>query len=183
MILIRPTMAELPSFLAAIERLRELEDPKFAWEVKRLAAIQADPEKFVADRIDLEGKRPDIELDDGTFVPPLPAIEHWMWDGEVCGAINVRWIPGTTELPPFCMGHIGYGVFPWKQRQGYGTRALALMLPVAREVGLPYVDLVIDTDNQPSQHVARANGAVLIETFEKPAPSGGEDAYRFRIYL
>jgi predicted acetyltransferase len=38
-----------------------------------------------------------------------------MWDGDFAGAINLRWQPGTAELPPHCLGHIGYGVVPWKR--------------------------------------------------------------------
>ena len=183
MILVAPSMATLPSFTEAIRRVQKLDDPRFAWEVKRLAAIEAAPEKFIADRMDLEAKRPDIELDDGTLVAPLPAIEYWMWDGQVCGAINLRWLPGTTDLPTYCLGHIGYGVFPWKQRQGYATKALSLMLPHAKEIGLPFVDLVTDIENIYSQRTIMANGGFLVETFEKPSTSGGEPAYKFRINL
>jgi predicted acetyltransferase len=43
-----------------------------------------------------------------------------MWDGEFCGSIGLRWLPGTEELPPHCLGHIGYAVVPWKRRLGLG---------------------------------------------------------------
>ena len=59
-----------------------------------------------------------------------------MWDGEFCGSIGFRWQPGTSALPPYCLGHIGYSVVPWKQRRGYATKALALLLPDARKEGL-----------------------------------------------
>ena len=52
-----------------------------------------------------------VKLPDGSFVPRIPGITRWMWDGQVCGSINFRWQVGSTELPPNCLGHIGYEVF------------------------------------------------------------------------
>ena len=56
-----------------------------------------------------------------------------MWDGEFCGSIGFRWQPGTSTLPPYVLGHIGYAVVPWKRGRGYATQALALLLPEARK--------------------------------------------------
>jgi predicted acetyltransferase len=106
-----------------------------------------------------------------------------MWDGEFCGSIGLRWQVGTTALPPTCLGHIGYAVAPWKRKRGYATAALAQILPEARAVGLPYVELVTDVDNVVSQRVIRANGGVFVEQFEKLPSNGGGPAYRFRIDL
>lgn len=122
-------------------------------------------------------------MPDGSYVSRLPGIGRWMWDGEFCGSIGLRWQNGTTELPPTCLGHIGYAVVPWKQRRGYATAALAQMLPQARERGLPYVELTTNADNVASQKVIRANGGVLVEQFEKLPVHGGGPALRFRIDL
>jgi predicted acetyltransferase len=51
-------------------------------------------------------------------------------------------------------------VVPWKRRRGYATRALALLLPVAREVGLNRVELTCDDDNEASRRVILANGGI-----------------------
>jgi RimJ/RimL family protein N-acetyltransferase len=59
--------------------------------------------------------------------------------------------PGTHELPPHCLGHIGFTVVPWKRRRGYATAALRLMLPEARAVGLKFAELTTDPDNVASQ--------------------------------
>jgi predicted acetyltransferase len=106
-----------------------------------------------------------------------------MWDGEFCGSIGFRWRPGTTDLPPTCLGHVGYAVVPWKRRLGYATRALGLFLrQVAREE-LPFVELTADADNLPSQRVILANGGELVEHFRKPAAYGEKETVRFRIPL
>jgi predicted acetyltransferase len=51
-----------------------------------------------------------VALPDGTMVPRLPGFWRWLWDGEFCGSIQFRWQPGTPDLPPTCLGHIGYSV-------------------------------------------------------------------------
>jgi predicted acetyltransferase len=106
-----------------------------------------------------------------------------MWDGEFCGTIGLRWQPDTTELPSYCLGHIGYSVVPWKRNHGYATAALRALLPHARSVGLPYVELTTDVVNLASQRVITANGGVLVEEFTKPATYGGAPSLRFRIVL
>jgi predicted acetyltransferase len=106
-----------------------------------------------------------------------------MWDGEFCGTISFRWQPGTTELPAYCLGHIGYSVVPWKRQRGYATRALKLLLPQAIAEGLPYLEVVADADNLASQRVIEANGGKLIQQFRKSAEYGGAESLRFRILL
>jgi len=106
-----------------------------------------------------------------------------MWDGEFCGSIGLRWQRGTSALPPYCLGHIGYAVAAWKQRRGYATAALRLLLPQARAAGLAYVTLTTDPDNVPSQKVIVANGGCFVERFERPAALGAGQCLRYRIDL
>jgi predicted acetyltransferase len=106
-----------------------------------------------------------------------------MWDGEFAGSIGLRWQPGTTELPPTCLGHIGYVVVADKRGRGYATQALRQILPEARAVGLPFVELTTDVDNVPSQRVILANGGVEVERFTKPAEYGSGPGIRWRIQL
>ena len=150
---------------------------------EELELIADDPAAFVAMLDDREAKRGPITLPDGSQVPRLPGCRRWMWDGAFCGSLNFRWQPGTSALPPYVLGHIGYSVVPWKQRRGYATRALALLLPEARHEGLDYVELTTDPDNLPSQKVITANGGVLVKRFRKEAVYGGADALLFRIAL
>src|SRR5262249_47056243 len=119
----------------------------------------------------------------GTSVPRLPGYRLWLWDGEFCGSIGFRWQPGTSALPSHVLGHIGYAVVPWKERLGYATLALKLMLERVREEKLQYVELTTDPDNVASRRVIEANGGILIERFQKPVQYGGTDGLRFRIML
>jgi predicted acetyltransferase len=152
---------------------------------EELDRIAADPEAFVASLDNPLGKGPPVTLPDGSTVPRLPGYRRWIWDegvdGGYCGFVNFRWQPGTAALPPYCLGHVGYGIVPWKQKRGYATRALALQLPACRREGLPHVELTTDKDNLASQKVITANGGTLVEAFR--AESHAKDQLRFRIPL
>ncbi len=91
--------------------------------------------------------------------------------------------PGTATLPPHVLGHIGYAVVAWKGGRGCASRALGLMLPKAAAMGLPWVELVTDADNIPSQKVILNNGGYLVERFRKPAVYDGAESLRYRILL
>ena len=86
-------------------------------------------------------------------------------------------------MPPYCLGHIGYAVVPWRQRRGYATRALGLVLPMARELGLAHVDITTDPDNLASQRVIAKNGGTLQERFCKGKHYGDREGLLFRICL
>ena len=150
---------------------------------EELARIAQDSIRFLSEQVDREAKGPPVILPDGSTVPRLPGYTQWMWDGEFCGAIGLRWQPDTTQLPPYCLGHIGYSVVPWKRQRGYATRALQLLLPQARSEGLAYVELTSDADNIASQRVIEANGGELIERFNKSVEYGTAESLRFRILL
>lgn len=182
--LVAPAPDFLSSFVAALERGWSPDMQQHPVGASALMArIAKDPFGFLADQDDRDGRLPALTLPDGTSAPRLPGYHRWMWDGEFCGRISVRWQPGTPALPPTCLGHIGYTVVPWKQRRGYATRALGLLLPELSALGLPSVELVTDPANLASQQVMLANGAVLVESFHEPAIYGGHLCLRYRIAL
>ncbi|MFZ1219282.1 MAG: GNAT family N-acetyltransferase [Chthoniobacterales bacterium] len=181
--LVWPAAEYLPGYIRALEQGWSPDSLRPATGQDELAQIARDPSDFLSGQVDREGRGPPIVAPDGSTVPRLPSFKRWLWDGEFCGVIGLRWQPGTAELPPTCLGHVGYSFVPWKQRRGYATRALALFLPEAKREGLPYVEVTTDVTNVASRRVIEANGGVLVEKFDKPASHGGAPSLRFRISL
>ena len=182
--LVVPSLAHLDTYADALQRRWSPDNIRLEHGAREeLERIAEDRAAFVASLDDREAKGGPITLPDGSEVARLPGYRRWIWDGEFCGSVNFRWQPGTEALPSYCLGHIGYSVVPWKRRHGYATRALALLLPDARQEGLAYVELTTDVDNLPSQKVIIANGGVLVERFRKDPAYGSVEALLWRIAL
>ena len=182
--LVVPSLACLDAYADALKRGWSPDNLRLEQAAREeLARIDADPAAFVAglDSRDVKGET--VTLPDGSTVPRLPGYRRWMWDDGFCGSIGFRWQPGTAELQPYALGHIGYAVVPWKRGRGHATRALALLLPEVRGEGLAYVELTTDPDNLPSQKVITSNGGFLVKRFRKEAAYGGDEALLFRIPL
>jgi predicted acetyltransferase len=180
--LVRPSPEHLPEYQAALERgyrPHTLRGPAAlkSWSIEddpRPSSLMDNPLAL----------GPMVVLPDGSQVRRLPNLRRWMWDEDgFSGSIGLRWTADGTPLPSHVLGHIGYAVVPWKQRRGYATRALALMLPLARAQGLPFVSVTTDPDNTASQRVILANGGVLVERFDKGAAYGHKPGLRHRIEL
>lgn len=182
--LIQGTRDHLASYVAALRAGWSADHVRGAAAAQEeLLRIEADPDAFLASLYDPEARGPLVTLPDGSKVPRIPGYRKWMWDGEFCGSIGLRWMPGTQKLPEHVLGHVGYAVVPWKRGRGYAKRALAAMRGEARALGLEYIDMTTDPDNIASQRVMLASGAVLIERFQKPAVYGGIDGLRYRLFL
>ena len=182
--LVWPSAAYLPGYIAALERGWSADNVRAkAAADEELAKIASDGAEFLGSLVDRDGSGEPVTLPDGSRVPRLPGYRRWLWDGEFCGAIGLRWQRGTEALPPHCLGHIGYAVVPWKQRRGYATEALRQLLPEAKAEGLKYVEITTDPENIASQRVVEANGGALVERFNKPLQFGGKPGLRYRIVL
>lgn len=180
--LVRPGPDYLASYVAALERGWSPDNVRGAIVAREeLSRIETDATAFLASLDDREAKGPPVSLPDGSLVPRLPGYRRWLWDGEFAGSIGFWWQPGTTALPPHCLGHIGYAVVPWKQRRGYATRALQALLIEARAEGLPYVEITADVENIASQRVILRNGGTLVAQFTTPPEFGGTQGLRYRI--
>jgi predicted acetyltransferase len=182
--LVWPSHAYLPGYVAALERGWMPDNLRGeAATREKLARIAEDADAFLASLVCREAGGVRVVLPDGTLVPRLPGYERWIWDGEFCGRIGLRWQPGTEALPPYCLGHIGYTVVPWRQRRGYATQALREILPDAKAEGLRYVEITTRPDNLASRKVIEANGGVLVESFVTPPSLGGHVEVRYRVEL
>ena len=182
--LVIPTLDRLDAYADALRRGWSPDNVRLEEAAREeLEFIADDPAGFVSRLDDREAKGGPITLPDGSQVNRLPGYRRWIWDDGFCGSINLRWQPGTTALPPHCLGHIGYAVVPWRRGHGYATRALAMLLPAAAKEGLDYVELTTDLDNVPSQKVITNNGGVLIKRFTKDPVYGEVEALLWRIAL
>lgn len=177
--LVWPSREYLPAYTEAVRRgwSPNVRGPSVA--NAQLEHIQRDPDGFLAALA--EGKpRPAVRRDGGEVCAPESEYRWWIWDGEVCGAIGIRWRPASGEALAVCLG-IGYSVVPWRRREGYATRALGALLPIAKAEGLSSVELTTDFDNIASRRVIAANGGVQVEDFREPPELGGGRVLRFRI--
>lgn len=86
---------------------------------------------------------------------------YWITDGEpqqVIGFLAIR-----HSLNDFLLelgGHIGYSVRPAARGRGHATRALALALDRAAELGIDRALVTCDFDNEPSRRTIERNGGV-----------------------
>ena len=182
--LVWPSREYLPGYIDTLKRGWSPDNVRGAAAAReQLATIEKDSEQFLASLVDREATGTPITLLDGTIAPRLPGYHRWMWDGEFCGNIGFRWQPGTEALPPYCLGHIGYTVVPWKQRRGYATQALREVLIEAKAEGLRYVEISTTHDNLASQRVITANGGVLLGEFLPPASLGAHRHFRYRVHV
>jgi RimJ/RimL family protein N-acetyltransferase len=189
--LVRPGPEYLAGYVAALRRDWSPDTTRGADGARdALARVTADPASIFVLADDPEGLGPPVVRPDGTQFARLPGILRWLWcddaeadGGGFAGTINLRWMKGHAPLPPHVLGHIGYAVVPWKQRRGYATEALRQVLLLAREHGLPQVELTTDPDNTPSQRVITANGGLFVEHFDKGPAYGNKPGHRYRITL
>jgi len=106
--------------------------------------------------------------------------------GQRVGGIGLR-LADTEEL--LCYGgHIGYGVDePFRGRK-YAARAVKLLLPLARKVGMKTLWITCDPSNTASRPSCEIAGGKLVETVQIPATSlmyeqGRRHSCRYRFDL
>lgn len=105
--IVAPMPAYLDSYVKALRRgwsPDNVRGPEIIRE--QLERIAKDADGFLATQEDREATAGPVQLPDGSLVPRLPGFHRWLWDGEFCGTISIRWQPGTEDLPPHCLGLI-----------------------------------------------------------------------------
>ncbi len=104
----------------------------------------------------------EAEPDEGDMVP---CEFYWITDGdpgEVVGFLAIR-----TRLNDWLLnegGHIGYGVRPSRRREGHASRALALAVRRAAELGIERALVTCDDDNLASARTIERNAGVYEDT-------------------
>ena len=184
--LLTPSEENLHLYLAALRREKEMGEKPFHNTDEILAKAETSPADLVASLNDLVGGRT-FNDEDGTQRVALPAFTKWLYiPGEttVSGTIQMRWDPTTMQLPPYCLGHIGYQVFPWGRGKGLATEQLRLMLEVVQsQLKLPYVDITTNVENKASQKVIVKNGGKFIKEFSVVRKDGKKQAYLWRVFF
>src|SRR5436309_16085341 len=105
--LVRPGLEHLAGYVAALERGSSADNERGVEAAREeLSRIQDDAAAFLASMEDREAKGPPNTLPDGSAAKRLPGFRRWLWDGELCGSIALRWQPNTSARPPHCRGHI-----------------------------------------------------------------------------
>jgi predicted acetyltransferase len=107
-------------------------------------------------------------------------MRYWIYDGSYCGDLNLRWQPGTSELPDYCDGHVGYSVVPWKRRYGLASAALIELSRIVPTLGLKWLDIAMGIDNTASRQVALSAGGKFSQEYVA-SEQGGVLACRYRI--
>jgi predicted acetyltransferase len=167
--IVEPSIEYKDSFLSALEEYKR--------EGKDLDEGLADPgndfESFVQHFKD-ESKG--INMKEGR----VPQTTFWIVDEDgYAGRISIRHKLNDNLLK--LGGHIGYGVIPSKRGRGYGKRALELVLPKARELGLKKVLLTCNATNIASKKIIEGGGGVLEN--EVPTEEGKPNKLRYWIDL
>jgi predicted acetyltransferase len=193
-----PSVELLPHFQAALVRGWSRNNVTAQrTRLQDLQKIHADPQAFVASLVNLQGGGADVQLPDGSYVPRLPGYSRWVFSQqdnllqgdalEFVGTINIRYVLGTSQLPHYCLGHIGYAVVPWHPGRGAASFALAQLIKEATAAGhlqgMEYLEITTQPDNPASQAVIVKCGGHLIEHYTEPPMYGGQEGLKFRILL
>ena len=104
--------------------------------------------------------------------------------GEELGALNLR-VGSTPHLERYA-GHIGYTVYADYRGHHYAARAVRLLAPVARKLGLETVWITCDPGNTASRRTLEIAGATFVEVVDVPADciihqSGHPKKCRYRL--
>lgn len=133
-----------------------------------IEGIDRDFEAFVARITNKTGM---VILPNGERVPKVRFDIYWLVDGETfIGEASIRY-----ELNAWLIesgGHVGYGIRPSFERQGYGKLILKLALEKCRDYGTGPVLVTCNEHNIASAKIIEANGGVLEDMRDDPTREG-----------
>lgn len=104
--------------------------------------------------------------------------------GEESGHINLR-VGSTTHVQRYG-GHIGFDVSPEHRGHHFAARAVRLLIPLARQLGLNPLWITCDPENAASRRTLELAGAHFVEIVDVPSDccifqSGHPRKCRYRL--
>jgi predicted acetyltransferase len=165
--LVEPAVRHARSYVAALrEGFRRGAQERMS--DRRIRQIEHDFAGYLRAITDQRGR---IRLPTGEIAPKVPFSVFWLAEGdEFIGEAQIR-----HRLNAYLIkegGHIGYGIRPAWQRQGYGKLILALALEKCRQLGIERALITCMQDNVASARIIEANGGVLENLIDDPAGRG-----------
>jgi predicted acetyltransferase len=161
----RPSVKYKTSFIAAVHEFQ-------ASQSGGRDILRLDPNELEHDFASyVQGQ---LRLDDPAHLEPGKVLDSEFWlvdDIGFFGRVALR--HELHERLRLFGGHIGYEIRPSRQRQGFGTLILKLVLEKARAIGLRRVLITCDVANLGSRGVIEANGGELegefqLDWYDKP---------------
>ncbi len=106
----------------------------------------------------------------------VPQTIYWLVKGDrFIGRVGIR--HKLTEKLKIVGGHLGYAIRPSERGKGYGSLALTLGLPKAKELGLDSVLITCKSTNIASKKIIEKHGGV----FEGLTPFEDADMLRYWV--
>src|SRR5262245_8391538 len=94
----------------------------------------------------------------------VPTYRFHMVDLETHAVLgNIRLSIGSTPHIECYAGHVGYDVLPQHRGHHYAARAVRLLLPLARKLGIDPLWITCDPENLASRRTLELAGAEFIE--------------------
>lgn len=112
----------------------------------------------------------------------VPATTFWLTAGDEfigVGNIRHRLTPALEKLG----GNIGYAIRPTKQKLGYGSLILSLLLPEAAKLSIREPLITCDVNNIGSTKIIEKNGGLFIGTAESTQDGAVKNSRLYRISL
>jgi predicted acetyltransferase len=159
--LVRPDLRLRESWAAAVGEFDGRMDGSGDWEVDRFDTSEGGAPAVVAALL--------AKADPATVLPAdrVDCTYFWITDREGADEEFVGFLALRHSLTAWLLeegGHIGYSVRPSRRREGHASRALALAVRRAGELGIERALVTCDDDNDPSRRTIERCGGVYEDT-------------------